>query len=141
MTDRSPDYFKPCAKCQEVLPLTSYTFHNGYWDGLEGTCKACRKVLKIKFTPIQQEQFRLDNYPTKTKKCSDCNYFLPLTDFCKKLKYRDGLSYICRLCELAKNSKFKPVGQPPSQSGDTHTSTEGAEITPIKKKKRIIFSL
>ena len=137
MTHRSEDYTKTCAKCYEVLPLPSYTFHNGYWDGLEGTCKGCRKLLKAKFTPIQQEQFRLNNYPTNTKKCSDCKYFLPLDDYCKKRKYRDGLSYICRLCELAKNSKFKPVGQPPSESGDAHTTLQEPEI----KKKRILFSV
>ncbi|WP_066192416.1 HNH endonuclease [Gracilibacillus timonensis] len=37
---------KTCAKCAEEKPVTEFTKHKGYKDGLEAKCKTCRSVYR-----------------------------------------------------------------------------------------------
>lgn len=42
----------------------------------------------------------------ETKKCSKCGRVLPVTDFYKSNRYKDGLQYYCKECHKAEAQKI-----------------------------------
>lgn len=42
-----------------------------------------------------------DNQPTATKKCRHCGKVLPITEFYRKSKSKDGLQCVCKECHKA----------------------------------------
>lgn len=43
----------------------------------------------------------------ETKKCSKCGRMLPVTDFYKSNRYKDGLQYYCKECHKAEAQKSR----------------------------------
>jgi len=118
------DEYKECSKCYTRLSIDNFTPHYQYWDKREGTCKDCRKVLKRTHSKIEQEQYRLTHYKYNKKPCSICKEELPLKDFCKISKFKDGLSYNCRSCSWVANKPYVPTKEDNNK----------------KRKKKILFS-
>ncbi|RLA38897.1 MAG: hypothetical protein DRR06_19995 [Gammaproteobacteria bacterium] len=131
---------KECAKCYDRQPIENFTPHYQYWDDREGTCKKCRKMLKVKFSAIQQRTYRLTHYPYNQKACSACKELLTLSKFCKKRKHRDGLSYECRPCSKIKNVPFLPQYTKDKLENERRV-LEGLEPIIKKRTKGVLFSM
>lgn len=121
----SHTYLKPCKQCYEDLEENSYTPHPDYPDGLDSTCRACRKSNRITYSPLVQQVYRDKHYPDGEKQCTKCLLHLLLKEYSKRTRHRDGLAYVCRICAKDINVPYVP---------------EKIEITEIKKK-RVLFSM
>lgn len=118
-------YKKTCKQCYGDLEEKAYTPHPDYPDGLDGTCRACRRDNRATYSPLTQEIYRAKHYPDGMKKCTKCEVSKELKSYSKRKRHRDGFSYVCRPCAKGINKPYVPE------------KIEKTEIT----KKRVLFSM
>jgi len=116
---KSNEEYKVCRKCNELLPVDSFTKNPKLKSGYNGSCRSCsnRYVKKDKSKVI-------DGYKT----CSKCNELLPVNKFRKNLKIKSGIHSSCRSCD----NYIKKL--PSSEVMDGHKMcTKCNELLPVDK--------
>jgi hypothetical protein len=89
---------KSCTSCNRVLPISSF-YHKEYSkDGFHCYCIEC-DLAKAEINAVKWHEERLKtNLLPKEKSCNICKRLLPISQFHKSRRYRDGLWATCINC-------------------------------------------
>lgn len=130
---------KSCKRCSRNFPLTLYSPHKAYPDGLEGICRLCKKQAIKRFSPLMQEQYRLTHYPYGKKKCTKCKEHHDFSEFSYRVRHMDGMSYVCKPCASKINKPWFPPTVAELKAAEAILEAEKPTLGK-EKGKRILFS-
>ncbi|KYK22188.1 hypothetical protein AYK24_08440 [Thermoplasmatales archaeon SG8-52-4] len=89
---------KKCSLCNQVLPVSSFYPDDYNKDGYRPYCIEC-ELKKAELNTIRWEEERLKSTEVKKEKtCNICNRRLPISQFHKSRKYKDGYWSTCISC-------------------------------------------
>lgn len=95
---------RKCGRCGETYPLTEEYWYRegGEKEGLQYTCKKCRREMQEKYNHRAKEkgQQRDSNRQGRTQVCNKCGRELPLTTeyFHRQATAKRGFVYDCKEC-------------------------------------------
>ena len=126
-----PAATKVCAHCGRELPVSSFGRHSRTKDGYQPYCKECqsemnkghkkREPFQHNEAPKKPEPEQVEKLPEGMKRCSHCKKVLPVSEFNKHWKAKDGLQACCKECQTemtaAARKKRETEGQPVKTRG------------------------
>lgn len=87
---------KSCLRCEQLLPLESFSRHRSRPDGRQAYCKPCTRSANLASMRRNAERQQILT-PTE-KRCGGCGETKPGDDFYPDRRRRDGLHANCRGC-------------------------------------------
>ena len=92
---------KVCKDCGRELPLEQFPRHPKSRDGHTSVCAECySKKMRAVHAKADAAQPK-ESLPEGQRRCSKCGRVLPLSEFARRSKSKDGLQYECRDCKKA----------------------------------------
>lgn len=92
---------KICKDCGRELPLDQFPRHPKSRDGHTSVCAECySKKMKAVHAKADAAQPK-ESLPEGQRRCSKCGRVLPVSEFARRSKSKDGLQYECRDCKKA----------------------------------------
>jgi len=98
---------KRCGHCGRFVPLTGFHKNCKAWDGIDATCKECKKAIMAEWRRLHHrpKQKKSPSYKHVTmedgqegKMCSKCMEVKPLSEFGVANSHWDKLSTQCKTC-------------------------------------------
>lgn len=97
---------KSCPSCNRILPLSSFYGTDYTKDGLRAYCIEC-ELQNAELNVEKWSEERLQNEEiTKEKVCNICHRMLPVTEFHKSRRYKDGLWATCIDCQKTRLAEY-----------------------------------
>jgi len=106
---------KVCSHCGRELPITNFGRHSRTKDGYQPCCRECQSEMnkghkkrgpfEHNDAPAKPEEPEV--IPDGMKKCCHCGKILPVSQFNKHGKAKDGLQYACKECQVEMTTKAK----------------------------------
>lgn len=91
---------KKCPKCKKTKPVSEFYKASSKLDGYSTICKECNSKSSVKYRErIANREFKEIQVSGK-KRCWMCKRFLPATNFNFSRQSKDGLSSLCRECNI-----------------------------------------
>ena len=113
--EKEPQATKVCSKCGRELPIANFGRHSRTKDGYQPCCREClskqnsghrkRKPFEHNEAPAKPEE--PEQIPEGMKRCCHCGRILPVTEFRKHGKSKDGLQYACKECQVEMTTSAK----------------------------------
>ncbi len=98
---------KDCKSCNTNKDFIYFQKSNNIKDGFSNICKPCLAIVR-KNRKEKYDKERLENKVIIVdKKCTLCTNVLPIANFCKDSKIRDGFSVSCRACNVEYKERYK----------------------------------
>jgi hypothetical protein len=90
---------KTCPSCNRVLPVSSFYLDDYTKDGLRSYCIEC-ELNKAELNTVKWSEERSQSKEVKKEKtCNICNRRLPISQFHKSRRYKDGYWSTCINCQ------------------------------------------
>ena len=112
---KEPQATKVCSHCGRELPVENFGRHSRTKDGYQPCCKECqsemnkghkkRKPFEHNEAPAKPEE--PEQVPEGMKKCCHCGRILPVTEFRKHSRAKDGLQSACKECQVEMTTAAK----------------------------------
>ena len=128
---------KVCVKCGRELPVSNFGRHSRTKDGYQPCCREClskqnsghrkRKPFEHNEAPAKPEE--PEAVPEGMKKCCHCGRILPVTEFRRHSKAKDGLQSACKECQVEMTTAAKQ-----KRTADKKEITRQARKEAIKAK-------
>jgi hypothetical protein len=106
--DKSPSNIdeKFCPSCNRVLPLSAFYVDDYTKDGLRTYCIEC-ELRKAELNTVKWSEERLQIKEIKKEKiCNICQRKLPVSEFHKSRRYKDGLCASCINCQKIRQLEY-----------------------------------
>lgn len=113
--EKEPQATKVCSHCGRELPVENFGRHSRTKDGYQPCCKECqsemnkghkkRKPFEHNEAPSKPEE--PEQVPEGMKKCCHCGRILPVTEFRKRSRAKDGLQSACKECQVEMTTAAK----------------------------------
>lgn len=94
---------KKCNLCHRTMPIEKFYSNRLYKDGFTGTCIICEERRSQEY--MQQWTEESTTIP-KEKQCQGCNKTLPLDQFRRNKRKKDGHDYLCKDCTKLAQEKY-----------------------------------
>lgn len=117
-----PEGYKRCSYCKQILPESSFGPSKNAYDGLQTSCKECKKIRYQK-----SEKYEVQSEGTRI--CSFCGKEQPLVNFGISRMNSEGRQMMCRSCKAAYDAKR----QFPVQQTGTKFCPVCKKILPVSK--------
>jgi hypothetical protein len=96
---------KKCNRCHNDKSLESFAKNKRSKDGLNPTCRECKKEMRLKKVKFNQENRLIPENGLKV--CNKCKEEKSLDNFCKNKNTIDGFNRCCKLCKQHLNIQNK----------------------------------
>lgn len=112
---QQPQATKVCSHCGRELPVENFWRHSRTKDGYQPCCKECQSEMNKghrKRQPFQHNEaparpLEPEKIPDGMKKCSHCGRLLPIAQFNKHGRAKDGLQAACKECQVTMTTEAK----------------------------------
>lgn len=94
---------KTCKNCGRTLPIDQFPAHSKSKDGHDGVCMDCKREAMRRAQQARAKKKdalcgRDGSVPEGMRRCTKCGRVLPVSEFGRNKKHRDGLQYECKDC-------------------------------------------
>ena len=97
---------KYCPSCDRILPTSSFYNDEYTKDGFRFYCIECElKKAEVNAEKWSEERQQINELP-KEKSCNICKRLLPISQFHKSRRYKDGLCPACINCQKARQGEY-----------------------------------
>lgn len=100
---------KQCLRCEQDLPLATFSRHRGRPDGLQAYCKTC--TSKITRASLARTAARATRVTLPEKCCGGCEQVLPIDEFYVDLRRPDGRYANCKACHRRITDEWKAANK------------------------------
>jgi len=105
---------KPCSKCNTYKPLNDFHKCKTTTDGLQSSCKQCRRSRWLTPTGVKKRADKLLLFAQGLKRCAKCNQIKCLSEFSLSNSSAIGVKTRCKSCinrntDLAKRSRENKI--------------------------------
>jgi hypothetical protein len=103
-------FIKKCSSCKIQKLNSEFNFNKINHDGLQSICRDCSaKAMKKHRDKNRSKNQNGITLSVEEKTCNKCKLLLPINLFGKRIANNDGLSSICKDCDLIKTHKRREV--------------------------------
>lgn len=96
---------KKCTKCCEIKDICYFSKDKYQKDGLSSSCKSCDKEKN----KIRKQNLDKNKYFVNEKFCPECKVKKQSSEFYSSAHSKDGLQYICKLCDNKRKSNYNKI--------------------------------
>lgn len=95
---------KRCARCKKLKLVSDFYRNRSRKDGLQHTCKQCRKAFKAGYYRNVETQRQV---VAGKKVCRTCGEMKPLDEYLRQPTNRDGRRSDCKACSIARRREYE----------------------------------
>lgn len=97
---------KECPTCHRILPVSEFYESDSHKDGLSFYCKECELQNQKRFAKKWEKERSKKKTNLKRKECNICHRVLPIAQFYKNRRFKDGISAACIDCETKRQIEY-----------------------------------